>query len=196
MAEHYFSENPNSHEKIREFEAFIRGIKFRFRSGSSVFSKSGIDAGTKLLAEKCIIRPGWKVLDMGCGYGPIGVMAAYLGADVVMADINRRALQLAAENVLLNGVKAKTVLSNAYEHIADSDFDTILINPPEKAGLEVCIGMVRDAPAHLKTGGFLQIVSRNRVAGKRLSSEMKAAFGNCEEIARRGDFSVYASVKR
>ena len=196
--EHYFSENPKAAAAERTFSALLRGNRLSFVSSGGVFSKSEIDNGTELLIEKCIMQDGWRVLDLGCGYGAVGVaIAKAFKVEVVMSDVNERALLLAEKNLERNRCSAHVIKSFNYYSLSDfkERFDSILVNPPQKAGKEVCFRMIDEAPLFLKNKGLLQIVARAKRGGNSLAAEMKKIFGNCEVIARKGEFSVYASMK-
>jgi len=197
--EHYFSEKPESAANRIMFSALLRGNRLSFVSSEGVFSKSEIDKGTELLIEKCIMQNGWHVLDLGCGYGAVGIaIAKAFKVEVVMSDVNERALSLARQNLEINGCSARVIKSHGCDSLSEfkGKFDAILVNPPQKAGKEVCFRMIDEAPLFLKKTGFLQVVARPRRGGNSLAAEMKKAFGNCEAIARRGEFAVYASMKK
>ncbi len=197
---HYFSEKQDSQLKLIYFEEFLHKQKFRFYTAQGVFSKSRIDTGTRLLIEKSIIKPGFKILDMGCGYGAVGiVMAKAFSADVVMADINERALMLAEKNAKSNGANVRIIKSNLYDSMEDEFieyFDTVLINPPQKAGKEICFGMIEGSKNFLKKDGILQIVARHKRGGETLSKKMLESFGNLETVARGSGYRIYASRKK
>src|SRR3989344_7211421 len=104
--EHYYSEKQESAAKIKKISQKIRGILLEFYTASGVFSKDKVDRGTLILANNMLVGKNDKVLDIGCGIGVLGIAAAKLGADVVMSDINKRAVMLAKKNAELNNVKA------------------------------------------------------------------------------------------
>ena len=157
-----------------------------------MFSKDRIDKGTLVLAENMIIKNNSKVLDVGCGIGVLGIAAAKLfDADVVMTDINKRAVMLAGKNAVLNNVKADIYQGNLYEKIKDNDFDAVLSNPPQTAGKEVCFKLIEQSKNHLKKNGSLQIVARHKKGGKTLSKKMEEVFGNVKVIAKKAGYWVY-----
>jgi 16S rRNA (guanine1207-N2)-methyltransferase len=197
--EHYFSESPSSSVKENSFSALLRGKKLCFASSAGVFSKNEVDAGTRLLVEKCIMQDGWTVLDLGCGYGAVGVsIAKSFSGKVVMSDVNERALLLSLKNLELNSCAAEVIKSFAYDSLSKykESFDTILANPPQKAGKEICMRMIDDAPLFLRKNGLLQIVARPNAGGASLEKEIRKVFGTCEIIARKGGFAVYAGMKK
>lgn len=193
--EHYYSEEQKSKADIKKISQKIKGINFDFYTSSGIFSKSRVDAGTLILAENMVIIKNSKVLDIGCGIGILGIAAAKLfGANVVMSDINKRAVMLARKNIGPN-VQAEISQGNMFESIEDKDFDTILSNPPQSAGKELCFRLIEGAKIHLKIGGNLQLVARHNKGGRTLSGKMKEVFGNVKVIAKKSGYWVYLSFK-
>ena len=194
--EHYYSEEPTSELKIKKISQNISGAKLEFYTSSGVFSKDKIDTGTLALAENMIIGKNSKVLDVGCGIGVLGIAAAkFFNANVVMTDINKRAVMLAKKNAELNNVKAEIYQGNLYEKIKDNDFDAVVSNPPNTAGKELCFRLIEESKNYLKQDGSLQIVARHNKGGKTLSKKMEEVFGNVKVIAKKSGYFVYMSVK-
>jgi len=194
--EHYYSADQKSSQKINKIKQKIRNIEFEFYTSSGVFSKDKIDKGTLILAENMIINKNFKVLDIGCGIGILGIVASKLfDANVLMTDINKRAVMLAKKNVELNNVKAEVCQGNLYEKIKDNDFDVIISNPPQTAGKEICFRLIEEARNHLKYGGNLQLVARHNKGGKTLSKKIEEVFGNVKVIAKKAGYWVYLSEK-
>lgn len=194
--EHYYSEEPTSELRIKKINQNISGTKFEFYTASGVFSKDKIDTGTLALAENMILEKNSKVLDVGCGIGVLGIAAAKLfNANVVMADINKRAVMLAKKNAELNNVKAEIYQGNLYEKIKGSDFDAVVSNPPNTAGKELCFQLIEESKNYLKQNGSLQIVARHNKGGKTLSKKMEEVFGNVKVVAKKSGYFVYMSVK-
>ncbi len=198
--EHYYSKEPTSKLKLYRLEATLRGFRLRFWTASGVFSPRAIDRGTKALIDNMIVKDGWRILDLGCGYGPIGIVAAKLSPKgfIVMTDINKRAIWLAKRNVKENNVKRNTDvrLGDLYTPVEGETFDAIITNPPQAAGLNTCFAIIDNAPLFLHKGGLLQLVARHNKGGRRLAERMKKVFGNCQVIAKRGGYWVYVSSKR
>ena len=196
MTEHYYSENPNSEFKIKAIKSNILGEDFIFNTSSGVFSKDKIDTGTLILCNSMEISSNSKVLDIGCGIGVLGIVAAKLySANVIMCDLNKRAVLLSAKNTILNKVHAKILQSNLYEKISDNDFDAVLSNPPQNAGKEVCFGIISGAHEHLKKNVTLQLVARHNKGGEMLSEKMKFVFGNVSVLSKKAGYWVYCSRK-
>jgi len=154
-----------------------------------------VEKGAERRIEKCLIKEGWRILDMGCGYGAIGISVAkaFPSANILMADINQRAVKLSRRNIGLNKVgNAEAVQSDLYKRI-EGKFDSIITNPPQKAGKSVCFEIIERAKDYLKKDGLLQIVARHNKGGKELERKMKEVFGNAEDIARKSGYRVYVS---
>lgn len=197
MTEHYYSEKQTSRLKIKEIESNLRGNILKFYTGSGVFSIGKVDKGTKLLIEKCIVQPNWKILDLGCGYGVVGISIAkaFPSTQILMADINERAVKLSRMNVKLNNISNIEVRqSNLYQNIQEK-FDTILTNPPQTAGKKVCFEIIEKAKDHIKKGGLLQLVARHNKGGKELGKKMNEVFGNVKDIAKKAGYRVYVTEK-
>lgn len=170
MAEHYYTEQPVSELKIRQIKAILRGKEFSFYTGSGVFSPEKVDIGTALLIKDSIIEPEAKILDLGCGYGPIGIAIKKIFPEtkVFMTEINQRAVMLAKKNAKLNTAYVKITQGNLYEGIKDEKFDIILVNPPMAAGKQLCFAMIEQAKEHLAQNGTLQLVARHQKGGREL----------------------------
>ena len=192
--EHYYSENQNSEFKIKKINQQINGVVFEFYTAPGVFSRGHVDTGTLLLAENMNIAKDSSVLDIGCGIGILGIAAAKLhSANVLMSDINKRAVLLAKKNLSLNKANAEIFQGNLYEKILNTDFDLIVSNPPQNAGKELCFQLIEDSKKFLKINGILQIVARNNKGGKTWSNKMREVFGNVKIIAKKSGFFVYGS---
>ncbi len=197
MNEHYYTENPLSEERIKYIRLNILGNDLRLKTVSGVFSFGRLDKGTETLLKYCKVEEGDKLLDLGTGYGVVGISLAkaYPKNEVWMSDINKRAIKFARENIKLNGVTNTRVKSgNMFEKLP-GDFDKILINPPLVAGKKVCEAMIEGSYEKLKKGGLLQVVARKNKGGFYLSKKMEETFGNISVFGRKGGFWVYGSEK-
>lgn len=200
---HYFEENPTSPSDPKLLEARFHGIDFFFSSDSDVFSKKQIDFGTKLLLDTAIldlhtrcIKKG-RVLDLGCGYGVIGITMkrVFPAMDVVMADINQRALALAKENARTNHSPFVTIVSSdGWENIEGS-FDIVMTNPPVRAGKKTVFAFYDGAFEHLSPGGFLFVVLQKKQGSPSSFTHLEELFGNCEVIEKEGGYWIMRSQK-
>jgi len=196
MSEHYFVKHPKSKPGLGMVRTYFRGRLFEFLTASGVFSRTRVDLGTRLLVESMILpEKGW-VLDLGCGYGPVGIAVAAFNPSlqVVMIDVNERAVWLARENAKRNGVKNVEVRQGfLYEPVEDVRFELVLSNPPITAGMKTVLPLIAQAPQHLAEGGTLQMVVRSKVSGKRLTKLMNETFGNVDVLARKSGYRVLIS---
>ena len=192
--EHYFTRKPTSEKVVNEITTYIKNHKFIFRTSSGMFSKERVDKGSELLIENAVIEDGWKVLDLGCGWGSIGIAIkkVFPSTEVTMIDINERAISLAKRNAKINNVKADIKQGNLYENITDK-FDAIIVNPPMKAGRETCYAIIEKAKERLNENGLLQLVALHNKGGAMLEKKMKEVFGNVETVAKKSGFRVYIS---
>ena len=199
MGEHYFERRPASKRRPAEFRVAVRGHGFAFRTDAGVFSRGELDRGTELILEALAVGPCESILDLGCGYGAIGIVAARLseGGHVVLTDVNERAVALARGNLAANGIgNAEVRLGNLYEPVAGMAFDHIVCNPPIRAGRGIVDRIVAEAPAHLLDGGSLWLVARTKQGADSLRHRMAAAFGTAEVVKRGSGFKVLRSVKK
>jgi len=192
---HYYSRKQDG--ILRKHEVIVRlfGKEFKFETGSGMFSPKKLDQGTLLLLTSCIVKDGWNILDLGCGWGTVGVVIAseFPKSNVMMVDINERAVRIAKTNAKkLKNIEVKW--SDCYSEI-DEKFDAILVNPPQVAGRKLCFKMIEGAKDHLKKNGLLELVARHNKGGKELEKRMMEVFGNCEAIAKKSGYRLYVSKK-
>lgn len=196
MSEHYYTKNPQTASDRRTFEVELRGHKMRLISDSGVFSRDGVDYGSRVLIEMMEFGDHADVLDLGCGYGPIGLAAARLAprGHVTMLDVNERAVALANENAALNGItNAKAVQSDLYEAVHGRTFDVILSNPPIRAGKAVVHRILTESKNHLRTGGALWIVIQNKQGAPSAKAKLLEVFGegSVQEIGKDKGYRIY-----
>ena len=192
---HYYSEKQESDLNLRKIINTVRGFQIELFLGSGIFSTKKIDNGSRLLAEKMVIKNNDKVLDLGCGAGVIGLIASKLTMNqIIMTDINERACKLSRMNT--RGIKnIKVKQGDIYEPVKNEMFDVVLLNPPQTAGKKLCFEMIEKAKDHLNKGSNLQLVARHSKGGKHLSEKMEKIFGNVKALAKKGGYRVYYSKK-
>jgi 16S rRNA (guanine1207-N2)-methyltransferase len=191
--EHYFSALPKTEDRFGLVRTTLCGRAFEFLTSSSVFSKRRIDLGTRVLIEAMILPDEGFVLDIGCGYGAVGITAAALHPKfrVIMTDVNMRAVRLAKKNVELNKVaNAEVRYGYFYEPVEGLHFDCVLSNPPVSAGMDIVKGIVAGAPKVLVAGGCFEMVIRSKIGAKLLPEVFDETFGNCCVLARESGYRV------
>ena len=195
---HYFVEHPKSKLKLGAIHTDLRGKPFEFLTASGVFSKKRIDLGTRLLIESMVLPKIGYVLDLGCGYGAVGIAAAVFNPDlhVIMADVNERAIRLARQNAEINNVQ-NVILKRGhlYDPVKGFTFDCILSNPPVSAGMEIMKAIITQAPERMASEALLQMVVKSKIGGKRLCMILQDAFGNVSVLARKSGYRVLLSEK-
>jgi len=199
MGEQYFARKPASRRRPAEIRVSVRGHPFTFLTDAGVFSRGELDRGTELLLAALEVGPCELILDLGCGYGAIGIVAARLsdGGHVILTDLNERAVGLARGNVAENRItNADVRMGNLYEPVAGMAFNHIVCNPPIRAGRAVVDRIVAEAPAHLREGGTLWLVARTKQGAESLRTRMAVAFGAADVVKRGGGFKVLRATKR
>lgn len=174
---HYFENDDTLKSKERQILVKINNINFSFLTDYGVFSKNGLDFGTRTLLETLdTSKINGKVLDFGCGYGPIGIyIAKTTNSEVHMIDINRRVLGLARKNVSLNHVNVNIYESNIYEKVTEQ-FDYIISNPPIRVGKEILYKILFEAKKHLKENGEFWIVVNKDQGAKSLVKDLEKEY--------------------
>ena len=175
MAQYF--DNVELKSELRKIDVSLLGYSFSFYSDNGVFSKDKLDFGTRLLLETI----DWKnvtgpILDVGCGIGPIGIISNKLtGYDVVMCDVNKRALHLCERNVRENNAECKIVESNCYEKIVGT-FNTIITNPPIRAGKKIVYEILLGAKKYLTVDGTLYFVIHKDQGAKSLMKKLENSY--------------------
>lgn len=185
--DHYFSGAPKSEERLGLVRTCLCGRNFEFLTASSVFSKRRIDLGTRLLIESMMLPKEGCVLDIGCGYGAVGIVGAKLNPKlhVVMTDVNIRAVRLARKNIEKNKTfNAEVHHGKFYEPVKDQVFSCVLSNPPVSAGMDTVKAIITGAPCVLADRGTFQMVIRSKIGSKTLPAAFEETFGNVEVLAR------------
>lgn len=198
MSEHYYTKRPTVQHDVHMIEEWLRGRKFTFQTDAGVFSKKGVDYGSKHLIATMDIAADAKVLDVGCGYGPIGLAAASLCPEghVTMVDINERAVELARENAKRNGIHNVSVLqSDLLEQVKEEKFDVILTNPPIRAGKEVVHRIFTDAFQCLKEGGSLWVVIQKKQGAPSAMAKLESIYAEVVEVSKDKGYRIIKATK-
>ena len=195
---HYFTNDENAKSDEKEFQVEVLGKKFKFITDIGVFSKGELDYASRLLIETfdALMLPG-DILDVGCGYGAIGIaLASNRPNDQVhMIDVNLRAVDLAKRNTELNGVKNTRAYESDCFQLVDTKFAHIVSNPPIRAGKKVVHQILEEAFDYLEEEGTLTIVIGKHHGAASAQAKMLEVFGNAERIQRKKGFWILQSVK-
>jgi 16S rRNA (guanine1207-N2)-methyltransferase len=197
--EHYFSTLPKSEAKFGLIHTRLRGESFKFLTASSVFSKKRVDLGTRILIEAMQLPEKGNVLDIGCGYGVVGISVAAINPllHVVMTDVNMRAVQLARRNIKINKVQnAEVRCGYLYEPVKISAFNCLLSNPPVSAGIETVKTIISEAPKVMASKATFQIVLRSKIGTKKMPLLFDETFGNCQVLTRKSGYRVLIAEKQ
>ncbi len=198
MSQHYFTENPDSEIKEKSFSETIKGKQLSFTSVSGVFSfEDRLDKVSHNLI-KYFTPSGNTILDVGCGYGAIGLFlkALFPSQQVSMIDINNRALDYSRKNAAANKLEVQVSHSNLYQALGNETFDDIVSNPPFAAGKELNTRLIKEALEHLSVNGALWLVAFHNKGGSTLKDIMKSVFGNVEDVDKSGGIRVYKAIKK
>lgn len=195
---HYFEDNRHLKSNRKEISFRFWCFTYTFILDNGVFSKEGIDIGSKVLLDWISKQTlSNKILDLGCGYGTIGIVLKKIfpNSEFHMVDIAPRALELAKENAKINDLELNIYESNIYSHVCDTDFGDIITNPPIRAGKKVIYEMFEQAYDHLIDGGNLWVVIRKSHGANSAQKFIKDRFGNCDVVYKDKGFYVLKSKK-
>lgn len=200
---HYYEENPQGESDRHVIQARLHGMDFFFTTDAEVFSKKFLDFGSRTLLETAIEdlatqnRKKGKLLDLGCGYGPIGIIMkrVFPALEVTMVDINNRALELARENAETNSVKCVEILHSDGCSDVEGLYDVVLTNPPVRAGKQTVFAFYDGAYEHMSEGALLYVVLQKKQGAPSSEKYLLEKFGNCEVIAKESGYWIMRSVK-
>lgn len=195
-SDHYFSPNPRASGGRRTLSVTLRGQQLSLTTEAGVFSRRRVDSGTRLLIDKMEVNPADSVLDLGCGYGVVGLVAARLAPQgyVTLVDVNQRAVDLARVNLRANGIEnAEVIPGDGFASVVGRRFNIIALNPPIRAGFAVIHRLISESIEHLHEGGRFYLVGRTKQGVIRLAAKIDEVFGSAEEIAKGGGYRLYLS---
>jgi 16S rRNA (guanine1207-N2)-methyltransferase len=194
--EHYFTSNPNVKHDTKLINVTLRGIPLKLETDAGVFSRNQIDFGSNLLIETMDIpnEESAYILDLGCGYGPVGIIAAKLApkSQVILVDINERAVELAKSNLARNQVEnGYAKVSDLYSAVGDIKFQRILSNPPIRAGKKVVHQIFEEALNHLTEDGELWIVIQKKQGAPSAKKKLEELFMQVDDMARDAGYRIF-----
>ena len=195
MTNMYYEKNPTADHDIHELRVRLLDTPMTFLTDAGVFCKRMVDYGSQVLLSTLDLEPDKTLLDVGCGYGPLGLtLGKVFGVQATLIDINSRALDLARANAEKNQVKARIFQSNIYEEV-EGNFDYIVSNPPIRAGKSVVHEIIKGAFRHLEDQGSLTIVIQKKQGAPSAKAKMEEVFGNCQILKKDKGYYILESVK-
>lgn len=196
---HYYTTQPKTPHNLDQWNFELKGKTLHFVTDSGVFSKKTVDFGSRVLIDAFTENdlPAGNLLDVGCGYGPIGLaLAATSERTVEMVDINERAVNLAKQNAGNNQISNVDIHpSNIYETINGSEFAAILSNPPIRAGKQVVHEILSGAYELLTLKGTLTVVIQKKQGAPSAAKRMEEVFGNVTTVTKDKGYYILRSVK-
>lgn len=193
----YFTNDKNVKSEDISFNYTYNGKELKFISNAGIFSKSRVDFGTNLLLNTIELK-GNSILDLGCGYGIIGVAVASTNDkyNVLSVDINERAVNITNQNYKNNFIRnGKAIVNNIYQGFSEK-FDMIITNPPIRAGKEVVYEMVLRGIDHLKKDGEIWVVIRKDKGGLSLFKKMQEIYKTVEIIKRKNGYIIIKGIQK
>ncbi|MDE1821817.1 MAG: class I SAM-dependent methyltransferase [Euryarchaeota archaeon] len=191
--QHYFTARPRAPHATRSLRFLYKGRVLTFTTDRGLFSYEQVDPGTSLLIENMDLEGVERMLDLGCGWGAVGVAAA-VGVPqghVVMVDVNHRAVLLARENLRENHLEnAEVRQGDLYHPVGDELFDLIVSNPPFKAGRDLVLRLMSEAPRHLRPGGRLLLVGKGSQGVLYYQRWLEERWTKVEVLGRGGGYRV------
>lgn len=198
MSSHYFDANPEKESRERLVKSTLRGKTMTFTSDQGVFSKNEVDFGSRLLVNSF----EWPditgdILDMGCGYGSIGItLARETERTIWMADVNNRALSLSSKNAEKYELDhVKVVESDLFSAFTTERFAAVLSNPPIRAGKQTVHHLFEEAYSYLLPGGALWIVIQKKQGAPSAEQKLKTIFGEVKMIAKKKGYYIFCATK-
>lgn len=199
MSEHYYAKDPKVKSQPKDWSAQLRGTRLNFKTDAGVFSKGEVDFGSRLLVESFVMpEVEGDVLDVGCGYGPIGLTIAvsFPERHVHMVDVNERALALSKRNAEQNDLPNTTIYSStALSAVEAVGFAAILTNPPIRAGKDTVFTFYENSFEKLRSGGELWVVIQKKQGAPSSAKRLEEIFGNVETVEKRKGYYILRAIK-
>ncbi|MBN2540408.1 MAG: class I SAM-dependent methyltransferase [Bacilli bacterium] len=188
---HYFTNNKDLESKEKPIYFKVQNIEFHFITDNGVFSKSGLDFGSRLLLETVLNINSENLLDLGCGYGPIGLIYKYFHRETktTLIDVNERAVEVARKNAQNMGLDAEIIVSDMYEKI-HLKFDLILSNPPIRAGKDLLHRFFQESIDHLEADGSLIYVIHKNLGAKSSIAFCEGIYKQVEILERKSGYYI------
>ncbi|MBS4197850.1 class I SAM-dependent methyltransferase [Lederbergia citri] len=200
MVEHYYSREPEVVSDPKYWNAELRNYTFRFKTDHGVFSKGEVDFGSRLLIDT--FEPpetAGPILDVGCGYGPIGLSIAKDFPDrlIHMIDVNQRAIALAKENAEQNSIyNVEIYESDRLANVSEENFAAILTNPPIRAGKDVVHDIFEQSFHRLKSDGELWVVIQKKQGAPSAKAKIEELFSDVETVVKKKGYYILKAIKK
>lgn len=195
---HYFTNDNDNDLSGKTFNINIKNNIYKFQTSSGVFSKSYLDFGSKVLIETVVVnKDDYKILDLGSGYGPVGIVLAKENPQnvVTMIDINKKACELAKINAKLNDVSNVNIINNNLLEGIDEKFDLILTNPPIRAGKDIVFKLYEQAYHTLNDGGRLNVVIQKKQGAPSTEKKLNELFKNVKIVKKVKGYWIIEAFK-
>ncbi|GEO47093.1 class I SAM-dependent methyltransferase [Companilactobacillus kimchii] len=197
MANQYFDNTPDLEHELKKFDFTLRNHNLKFISDSGVFSRQTVDYGSRVLIEAIDFQsiPEGNILDVGCGYGSIGLALAkeQKVRQVTMVDVNLRALDLAKQNAANNSIENVDIFESDVYKAVDKKYALIVSNPPVRAGKNVVTAILEESKNYLLNSGELWIVLQKKQGAPSAKKLMEKTFGNVEIVVRDKGYYILKS---
>lgn len=199
VSDHYYSRKPQTESKPRHWNFTLLGYNFRFETDTGVFSKSEVDFGSRVLID-AFEAPDLEgpILDIGCGYGPIGLSIAKAneGKTVHLVDVNTRAIQLAEKNAAANGIQNVRIYeSDGLSAVDTANFAAIITNPPIRAGKETIFRFYDESYEKLISKGELWVVIQKKQGAPSTFSYLEEIFGQVDVVEKSRGYWIIKATK-
>ncbi|KAB7666130.1 class I SAM-dependent methyltransferase [Bacillus sp. B1-b2] len=194
MTEHYYSRTQNVNSDPNYWDFTLKGNTIRFKTDNGVFSKKEVDFGSRMLIEAYQFPDVYgDILDVGCGYGPIGLSIAKVSKDrtIHMVDVNQRAMELAKENAGNNQIKnVKVYESDRLLQVEKGRFASILTNPPIRAGKKIVHDILEQSYECLVNYGELWVVIQKKQGAPSAIEKLKRFFSEVEVVEKKKGYFI------
>lgn len=199
MANHYYSRNPEAESNPVYWDFTLCGQTFKFKADQGVFSKKEVDYGSRVLIDMFQMpEVEGPILDVGCGYGPIGLALAKMASNrtVHMIDVNLRALELAEDNAARNQISNIEIYeSDRYEHVKETKFAAIVTNPPIRAGKNIVHDILSNSYHFLRSQGELWVVIQKKQGAPSAKSKLEEVFEEVEVVGKNKGYYILKAKK-
>ncbi len=188
----YFASRPESQSDAKPFLLHWQGNDYSFYTDHGVFSKGELDRGTKILLQALPQEFSGRMLDLGCGWGAIGLLmkACNPDAHITLCDVNERAVSLSRRNAKNNRLEAEVILSDGMENVAGL-FDLIAFNPPIRAGKDTVYRLFREAAKQLASDGSVYIVIRKQQGSQSAYKYLLTLFQSVQTVSKEAGYKVF-----